>query len=278
MMIGKQPGVYEIVSPEGKRYIGSSIDVRHRWRGHLSDIRKKKHHSKLLQEAADRFGVDRLQFNVLAICRKSNLLFIEQSAIAIFNPEYNTTTRADCPMRDPESVARLRATIGTDAAKAKRSEISRMQWQKAEYREKYERAMAEVRKTSEYKERASIAQKKRRAQPHEIEKYKAITSSIEYRQKQSDRSKDANGRREIIEFRNSEEFKTSHRASVVEALARPEVKIKASEARKKLWADPEFREKRIKNIREYTSTPEYKLKMSIAVKSAKEKKKNGNSN
>lgn len=42
-------GVYAITNTAtGKRYIGSAVNIKKRWREHLHNLRKNKHHSKKL--------------------------------------------------------------------------------------------------------------------------------------------------------------------------------------------------------------------------------------
>lgn len=69
-------GIYKIeskVHPE-RVYIGSAVNILHRWRNHLSDLRKNKHSSKKLQRHYDKHGVEDLTFSVLAICSKKDLI------------------------------------------------------------------------------------------------------------------------------------------------------------------------------------------------------------
>jgi GIY-YIG catalytic domain. len=60
-------GIYKIESklkPE-RIYIGSAINIGQRWRVHLSDLRKQKHHSKKLQNHYNKYGEVDLSFSIL---------------------------------------------------------------------------------------------------------------------------------------------------------------------------------------------------------------------
>lgn len=55
-------GVYVIAHPApGRCYVGSSVDVERRWKRHLADLRKKRHHSFKLQRVA----TERLEFSLV---------------------------------------------------------------------------------------------------------------------------------------------------------------------------------------------------------------------
>jgi group I intron endonuclease len=58
-------GVYEIRHVEsGKVYIGSSVNVRARWRQHRSDLRMGRHHSRRLQRSWNEHGASAFAFRV----------------------------------------------------------------------------------------------------------------------------------------------------------------------------------------------------------------------
>lgn len=84
-------GIYRISSPSGAFYIGSSFDVHSRWSGHKSDLRKERHHCQALQRAARKYGIDSLKFELLMECGATEAREIEQAAIEIFKPEYNSS-------------------------------------------------------------------------------------------------------------------------------------------------------------------------------------------
>jgi group I intron endonuclease len=87
-------GVYEIVSPSGKRYIGSSNNVPKRWREHRRILGHGTHHSPILQAAYRKYGSDGLTFRMLMVCRAEDLRFFEQRMLDGLKPEYNISESA----------------------------------------------------------------------------------------------------------------------------------------------------------------------------------------
>ena len=80
-------GIYKITSPSGKFYIGSSKNIKKRWRSHRSELSRGKHANKALQRAFNKYG--NLDFEVIIICRFEDLLLYEQIAIDGLLPDYN---------------------------------------------------------------------------------------------------------------------------------------------------------------------------------------------
>ena len=84
-------GIYQIQSKlyPDKIYIGSSIDIEHRWMVHLCYLRNNKHKNKILQNHCNKYGESDLQFSVLIECSISEILKLEQYIIDIYNPYFN---------------------------------------------------------------------------------------------------------------------------------------------------------------------------------------------
>lgn len=75
----KISGVYIILNKEnGKFYVGSSIDVRKRIKGHKVDLEKNKHHSILLQRAYNKYGKDNFIFKLMEEIKAEELECREQ--------------------------------------------------------------------------------------------------------------------------------------------------------------------------------------------------------
>lgn len=72
-------GIYAIINQENlKSYIGSSANIRMRWRGHKSDLSKSKHHSRYLQRAFDK-SPNSFQWEVIEVVEnKTKLVEREQ--------------------------------------------------------------------------------------------------------------------------------------------------------------------------------------------------------
>lgn len=61
-------GIYAIINTvNGKRYVGSSINIEKRWRKHIADLNKNSHHCQPLQRAWVKYGQENFQFQVIEI-------------------------------------------------------------------------------------------------------------------------------------------------------------------------------------------------------------------
>lgn len=90
-------GIYKIqskVKPE-RIYIGSAINVKHRWENHLYYLRRNKHNSTKLQRHYNKYGESDLQFSVLIGCEKEDLIKTEQFFIDTYKPFFNTRPIAE---------------------------------------------------------------------------------------------------------------------------------------------------------------------------------------
>ncbi len=88
-------GIYEIVNTvNGKRYVGSSVNLRKRWDGHRFKLRKGAHHSPYMQASWNKYGEASFVFRPLLICDQANLLVYEQILIDGMRPEFNVLQTA----------------------------------------------------------------------------------------------------------------------------------------------------------------------------------------
>ena len=63
-----QFGVYAIVGPNGKRYVGSTtVSFYMRWHRHFSTLKRGTHHSRKLQNAWNKHGEDAFEFVILEV-------------------------------------------------------------------------------------------------------------------------------------------------------------------------------------------------------------------
>lgn len=87
----KISGIYKIeskIKPE-RIYIGSAVNIDHRWNIHLFDLRRNKHHSLKLQRHYNRHGESDFQFSILLGCEKKDLIDNEQFFIDSLIPYFN---------------------------------------------------------------------------------------------------------------------------------------------------------------------------------------------
>ena len=78
MTIKNASGVYRIVNTEnGKRYYGSSNNLRKRWNNHKSDMRKGEHENPGIREDVATFGEEVFEFEPLVYCPESEMKELE---------------------------------------------------------------------------------------------------------------------------------------------------------------------------------------------------------
>lgn len=88
----KTPGVYIIFNTKnGKKYIGSTVNLYTRLQKHRSLLRSNKHENSYLQNAWNKYGELYFQYSILEFSNLENLTIKEQYWIDQCNPEYNIT-------------------------------------------------------------------------------------------------------------------------------------------------------------------------------------------
>lgn len=82
-------GIYTITAPSGSQYVGSAVNLAARWRQHRHELNRGRHFNRGLQRAYKKYGLERLQFEPLLVCRREDLIYFEQRAIDRLKPRYN---------------------------------------------------------------------------------------------------------------------------------------------------------------------------------------------
>ena len=83
-------GIYVIRSQvNGKRYVGSAVNLRHRKSGHFCLLEKNRHRNRHLQNHYNKYDKVELQFSIIEYCTKEKLIEREQCYIDTLNPEFN---------------------------------------------------------------------------------------------------------------------------------------------------------------------------------------------
>lgn len=83
----KKIGVYTITNTiNGKLYVGSTNNSFYeRWRTHLKDLKKNKHHSKKLQRSVNKHGLNNFKFEILEVTESEHTISVEKYWLNILN-------------------------------------------------------------------------------------------------------------------------------------------------------------------------------------------------
>lgn len=67
-------GIYKIQNKvNGKVYIGQSVNIASRWKGHIASLRNNHHRNDHLQKSWNKYGEDNFDFSILCECNKEEL-------------------------------------------------------------------------------------------------------------------------------------------------------------------------------------------------------------
>lgn len=87
-------GVYMIRDTvSGRRYIGSAVSIKKRWKEHRRGMEQGHHHSKFMLRCW-RVRPEAFEFQVMLYCSRENLLMYEQLLIDGYKPEFNSAPKA----------------------------------------------------------------------------------------------------------------------------------------------------------------------------------------
>lgn len=85
-----QTGIYQIVNTvNGKKYIGSAVNLGKRKTNHFSKLEKETHPNSHLQSAYNKYGVGAFVFEELITVPSNWLIIVEQLFLDWLRPEYN---------------------------------------------------------------------------------------------------------------------------------------------------------------------------------------------
>lgn len=133
MKIPSVSGIYKIVTPSDKIYVGSAVNFRRRRNCHRTRLNKGVHHCPGLQNAFNKYGPEALKFEVVEFVSRENLLAREQYYLDLLWPKlYNCARVAG-------------SSMGVKVTEAARKKISA--------------ALIGVKKSPEARARMSAAQK-----------------------------------------------------------------------------------------------------------------------
>lgn len=154
--------IYQIKNLQnGRVYVGSSGNLKKRWKEHKNDLKNGAHHSQKLQNAWNKYGEDSFEFSILeAVFDKAKLLEQEQYWIDLLSAanrvNYNISVVAGAPMagRSPSPETRAKLAI----AMAGNSHGTGHRWT-AEQRAQMSISRTGQKRTPEQRARMSAAQK-----------------------------------------------------------------------------------------------------------------------
>lgn len=90
-------GIYAIVNTvNNKRYIGSTKNIKSRFKQHVSSLKSNTHFNQHLQHSFNKYGESHFKFIILEYCNIDNLIQKEQKWIdfCFFTENYNMATYA----------------------------------------------------------------------------------------------------------------------------------------------------------------------------------------
>ena len=95
----KTSGIYKITSSihPDRYYIGSSVNIRKRWWAHKYHLRKNMHHSPILQNYVNKYGIECMIFEVIEFCSKADLQIREQYYLTELKPILNSFPTVTVP-------------------------------------------------------------------------------------------------------------------------------------------------------------------------------------
>ena len=100
-------GIYEIKCfANGKRYIGSSKNIKSRWATHRATLESGQHYNKHLQYCWNKYGKRRFQFSILEECVSKQLL--EREQFYLDNAKDSQLLNGSIIARCPESTLKIR--------------------------------------------------------------------------------------------------------------------------------------------------------------------------
>lgn len=102
-------GIYSITNiANGKRIIGQSRNIKHRWSTHKCELRNNRHHNHHLQSAWNKYGEQNFRLEIILLCtieelNPEEIRLIKELNTMDRNYGYNLTEGGNCAMLSEES-------------------------------------------------------------------------------------------------------------------------------------------------------------------------------
>lgn len=248
-------GVYAIRNRKnGKKYVGSTADLRQRWGEHRGALRAGRHINRHLQSAWNKYGEEAFDFIVLEYCTPSLLIEREQAylpeertvAALKRNGYYNQAPIAGSVLgyRHSEETRRMlsehtKKQMATPDATMPLREGWKRYW-----------SDPEARKAVSARERGKrLSPETRQAISQTL---KNVLATTEARQRRSAAGKAYNADPEV------RRRKSTQRKAYT---SKPEIKAKIAEETKQRWTDPVFREAVSAKLKERWTDPAYRQRV-----------------
>ncbi len=123
-------GIYRIVGPAGRYYIGQSVRLRKRWQHHLTFLRRGAHYNREMQSDFSSLGEQAFRFEKVLVCSPAMLTFYEQLCVDAAEPADVYNIRRLCVTSSfgiPASPER-KAKISAALSGLKKSEEHKLRW------------------------------------------------------------------------------------------------------------------------------------------------------
>lgn len=189
-------GIYAILNKvNGKRYIGSSKNMKRRWCSHSSNLRLNRHRNIYLQRAWNKYGEDAFEFIVLLETTKEQLLLTEQLYLDTYWAEglYNTDPVAGGPPTMTEETrtklsASRKGKKASDETRAKQSAAQKGKKLTEETRAKLSTSLKGKEFSKETRAKMSVAQKKRPPESEETRAKKSAATKEQHLKKRQEQN------------------------------------------------------------------------------------------
>lgn len=174
-------GIYCIINPSNKIYIGSSTNIERRFKQYKSLFCKRQ---KAIYASLIKYGVDAHIFQIHLECTKEDLLYFEQLYIDRLKPELNIAKIAgNPPYKSGEKHHNWKGGVSLDLktyAKSEKYKIKQKSYQQSEKYKTYKKEYGKVNKDrlKEYKK-----------QYYEQNKEKILEQNKEYRKVNKEKNK-----------------------------------------------------------------------------------------
>ena len=145
-MAEKIIGVYKITNTvTGDFYIGSSKDVKRRWRAHKKPSVWNDNPNNQMYIDMQKYGLDNFDFQILAEVEEGKLKEAEQKFIETLNPAYN---QMNAKGLDIERYNKYKK----EYEKSEKRKKAKKEYEKSEKRKKYKEEYEKSEKRKKYKE------------------------------------------------------------------------------------------------------------------------------